>query len=1025
MGDIKIIEYSPANAKAIADMWNKSGENWGGINAITTEDYVLNEHAGATHLNVYLAVQDEEVLGYCSFSKYAEDEGALYIPLLNARPDCHGKGVGKALVKKTVERTIELDWPRLDLYTWPGNTKAVPLYKKCGFFWERRDDTTHLINLIPYVMQTEAVEDFFKIADWYNDSKRVIEVKPDGKEENKFDYFEYCWEKDGRQLRLEFERRGRGLRLIETDDYLVKATVENLNLVFGKSYKIYYDVINKSGKPLEISFKGADNKNIKFSYDKSAVITDTYHFEGEFYVDKIEEEQSEWRTHPVVYTELLINGKKALFKNGILPKFPAMLDLVVPESKGIKGAKAIFFIDIESNIDQDAVFEFELEPNEDIELGDRNYKIELKALERKSIEVPYSLINNCFYKTKSNIRATVGGELISFDKTLTAIFRGSDKMFGGETDEFWFIANGDYLMKLNKFDNEIYLNGRVKDEYTTFFMYPKLGMPFSTEFSKTKPYRVDMYEQKNAMIMDAYYKSEDFSYIEFKAVAKLYLNGILEHSYEVTNTSDRQTDEIWLNDSVYNEIYKSVIPYNGKFIDIESSYYSSMDYWDLEKFTENWIFSYSHKVSRGVSWGKNTKAVFEGWFMRLENNLGHFDAHETKKTDPVVLAVGAFDSWEAFRAYVTGVKGHDYKCLTEHLDFVVNNNNPFVGKCFKADIIMRRFAYFDGKLLISSNGKQLAEKLYKLDDKATVSSFEVEVEAAKVQKLSLKVDFEDIEFQKTRTVFASGDKAVQLTQETIEDKKIITADNGLIKLKADPDFSNSIFSMTYNGNEWLDTSYPTPGPKSWFNPWTGGMEIRPDKFQPASAAREPKSAELAELRDSVGNIWNGIKTSLYIKENKSYKGMTINQYFMLLPQVPVLCYTAEFDQNSGSYIDSIPYYNFAFLKAADDITKTWAKLTDGNGVPVKHKCGKVRQDIQTSSFIQFGSEERADTVTVVTDSKNELQMLFANNQLVSNHITGRLNIANGTKSFIAPIFFVFGTEELEYGTLKDLIDIKF
>jgi len=62
------------------------------------------------------------------------------------------------------------------------------------------------MNFIPTVLKTEAIMDYFKDTDWYNDSKRVIEVKPDGKKENGFDYFEYIWEKSGKALRAEFER---------------------------------------------------------------------------------------------------------------------------------------------------------------------------------------------------------------------------------------------------------------------------------------------------------------------------------------------------------------------------------------------------------------------------------------------------------------------------------------------------------------------------------------------------------------------------------------------------------------------------------------------------------------------------------------------------------------------------------------------------------------------------------------------------------------------------------------------------
>jgi hypothetical protein len=135
----------------------------------------------------------------------------LYVELLNVRPDYHGRKIGKMLVLQAVQKTIELGWPRIDLFTWPGNVKAVPLYKKCGFFWAKREDSTHLLNFIPTVLQTEVLQDYFKDIDWYEDSARTIEVKPDGRKENNFNYFEYLWEKAGRQLRVEFEQTGRGI----------------------------------------------------------------------------------------------------------------------------------------------------------------------------------------------------------------------------------------------------------------------------------------------------------------------------------------------------------------------------------------------------------------------------------------------------------------------------------------------------------------------------------------------------------------------------------------------------------------------------------------------------------------------------------------------------------------------------------------------------------------------------------------------------------------------------------------------
>jgi len=104
MNKVKIVEYTPALAGAVADMWNKSSSGWNGATMARTPEMVISEHSSASHLNVFLAVTGDEVIGYCSLDKYTHDEGALYINLLNVRPDYHGKKVGKMLVLACVER---------------------------------------------------------------------------------------------------------------------------------------------------------------------------------------------------------------------------------------------------------------------------------------------------------------------------------------------------------------------------------------------------------------------------------------------------------------------------------------------------------------------------------------------------------------------------------------------------------------------------------------------------------------------------------------------------------------------------------------------------------------------------------------------------------------------------------------------------------------------------------------------------------------------------------------------------------
>src|SRR5690625_3482238 len=117
MSAIRIIEYEPKYAQSIAFMWNESRAFWGGDSNIRSAEAIRREHETSTDLHVFLALDGEEVVGYCSFSEYKRDVQAMYVPLLNVRPDYHGKKVGKALILKAVETTIEKGYPRLDLFT--------------------------------------------------------------------------------------------------------------------------------------------------------------------------------------------------------------------------------------------------------------------------------------------------------------------------------------------------------------------------------------------------------------------------------------------------------------------------------------------------------------------------------------------------------------------------------------------------------------------------------------------------------------------------------------------------------------------------------------------------------------------------------------------------------------------------------------------------------------------------------------------------------------------------------------------
>ena len=96
---IEIVEYDDSMAQAVADMWNKSGEGWGGSfdNGVYTAERVIHKRASGAFFNVYIAMKDGEALGYCSFDRYYKDADTAYVHLLNVRPDYHGKKSAESL----------------------------------------------------------------------------------------------------------------------------------------------------------------------------------------------------------------------------------------------------------------------------------------------------------------------------------------------------------------------------------------------------------------------------------------------------------------------------------------------------------------------------------------------------------------------------------------------------------------------------------------------------------------------------------------------------------------------------------------------------------------------------------------------------------------------------------------------------------------------------------------------------------------------------------------------------------------
>ncbi|AIQ47206.1 hypothetical protein R70723_15920 [Paenibacillus sp. FSL R7-0273] len=1034
--EVVIEEYEPSrHAKSIAEMWNRSYESWGGDNSYQTEQSVIEEHENGTHLKLFLAVAGGEVIGYCSFSHYKEDSGALYIPLLNVRPDYHGHKVGKRLVLRALEETISLGWPRLDLYTWPGNTKAVPAYKKSGFFWEKRDDSTHLMNFIPSVLQTGAVKPFFEQLDWYTDSVREISVSPDGRNENGFDYFTYKWQRSDLKLKMEYERTGRGLRLIETADYRIQASIPlQHQLPFGSSYPVIYEAVNKSGKPLTLQIKGISNPKISFELEETRCVEATEKIEGQFFLHPVEEEQNPYQTHPVIEAELLINGLPAVFKLGIEPKYPVKLRIALPERSVLYTGES-FELDItaENEYAADTQFTFTLPEDSILAFSKPDVQITVPAKGRKTISVPAVLKEYGIWNHKVDITASADNrEPAVIEQELSAVLAGVYSAFGGKTEKGWIISSGRYSVRLDKDGNRIEL---FEDKSkAASLLFPKFGQPYTNEFKQLTAEQVLHYMDGEAIVMEARYRLDaPHEGLLLTMLVRLYKNGIVERRHQIRNAGPADLEEpLYLKESFGFSLEGAVLPYRGQYIDLKhGADAASPDYWDVQSLTENWLYAADGSVTRGITWPEERRLLRDNWLYAVEHQLGSLPSGGSIQTGPLRVAMGTWSSWQDFRAFaqLRSCSRSGQQGTIRQLELSLNGGNPFLSGPSELTLLEQKMSFLEGEItLASALDSSVKQSLVITAEQQLAEAGLTFTPAANVQAdlLQVHLDMETVESSESYLVFPVNGEEVRLNSRQTEHGEVLTADNGVLQIQANSSFAPALYSLQVQGEEWLDSSYPQPQPKSWWNPWTGGIFTGVEGLSRLSLQEEPREAAFAGLTDSKGNDWSGIRMSIKITHNRKFQGLTLNHYFLLLPGVPVLASVVQIVQNTGAPLQPLTLHTLGFYKTGNLLKSSRGTVKNAAGETITYKAGRVQNETKSSSgFIQFSSDERKQRMSQASSPDKAAPELLVNTHVISSFITEKLFMRDGDTLFSTPQFYILSDLDIPEEAFRDLLNIKF
>ncbi|MDG5789931.1 GNAT family N-acetyltransferase [Evansella sp. AB-P1] len=1030
--EIEIVEYKPAYAKTVADMWNKSREGWGGHADIRTEDHVLIQEANSTNLHTYIALAGEEAVGYCGLSVYRDDEGALYIPLLNVRSDYHGKKIGKMLVLTALAETVKLGWPRLDLRTWPGNTKAVPLYKKCGFFWENRDDSVHLMNFLPMVLNTEAFNEFFQIADWYRDSVREILVEPDGIKENDFERYEYKWKKNDRFLNVAIEKTSRGICAVKNEKLSISMELDCHKVVFGKTYPVRIHVENYTNEPIDIRLQWSNNRNITFRMDEKIIVETKNTVEGTFTVKTVDEEQSSKKTHPSIVVSLTINGKTMELKTGVLPMAPVKCTGRLTGNFSSLNKEQTAYLELENNCSSPVVVRFTVPTSDEVEFKKENWTVSLKKKERFTISLPHVIRKSIFFnKTIEMLVEGEEGEIIQYDQQVTFPFNTIGSKLFGEDQSYYHLFSGMVHVALNKENNELlYERGRQNKSHYSFF-YPKLGKPYSEEFSIKKPENVSFLTSNDSIGMKLTYLSQDFPNVILHRIIELTGEGLMTQHYLLENKSERVVEDIRLNHSFTFPLADTYIPYDNQVVHSKGTLNHEVSVWDEKRVSENWFFSMNNNIQAAIIWEGDAPVHFHHWHDHyFELHWGKIEPKSIVSSSKLWFGQQIFASVDEVREFANQKKDRQLTLPVEAYSFQTKNGSPIVDG--EAVVSFRRMVQknVEVNLEVSVPSIEGDERIHSISrtDSDNWSYWDVPVTLEKdrlITPIYLHGTLSSQRLNKRLLLFQGNHSHVERKIEVVNGHRSYELNNGAFSLKAAPSFFPGFYSLVDGETEWLDTSFPTPQPKAWWNPWVGGLSFGISYLLQRKMIVLPSEAQFVSVKDQFGESWTGIKITTTINDHPKYEGVVFHQYAVTRPGLPVLAVFTCIEQKIGFHFYGTVqnmYFNASLGENQGDTTLCFEPGDAGVERLQHHHHETELYNLKSIIVERKGIENKLHFIpnTMIEDltayMRQEIIWAFSEQPLYTK---------TGESEVVDPHFFVFSKEAYTIGDFKELRSLRF
>ena len=873
---VRICNYEPKYAKGIAEMWNNSGEGWNNQVFNYDEEHILKEEANGTSFAVYLALYEDQVIGYVNLKQEAED--IAYLETLTVLPTFHGLKVGKALMQRCVMKTAELGIPGLSLFTSAGNTKAVPLYKKCGFFWQKMDEPcTFLVNFLPYVINNELLKPYFEYFDWYQDLVRDLRLEPDGEERDGHIYYTYLWQKADRSLKVVYDKVSRCISEIENNDFHICLRAANPRPIYGseQTLSIRYECFN----PLyqDISVTGIPEHNILIDYQQQAKCASTLDLEAKYTCSHLRRRFTSWDAHPAVKCKITLNGKSITMGVSQLACAPVKLGLSVQNPVRAHQVRTLY-LDLESNLEQDAIINLHFPVHPKLRVVNPDLQIPLISRTLLTKEIDFICEGSCYYTPVVTAEYLVKGSAAqSFELYPELIVNSTKGVDAVRADYQAVMLAGQYEFRLplREQKNWVYFQGE------SLIIRPSdFGRPFSDEFETEDAIDICLGTAMDSAWMEVFYESKKHPGLKFSRYFHLDMSGELHYLLRFQNIPEEAT-QLRLRELVGpdNRCF-SFMSEHGLIRKEKNSH--RVDFGDImpSTVTEPWFFVPNDQDGTGITWDRGWDFGFDRWWLRFELDLADLKARNAMESPCIYIYHDRFNSALAFRNFLYGKRMPQ---LTAHslMEITANGHNPVCGD--HCELMMDYHAKANEKIKLMVPNHSLCQEV--VDGERITIPLSDEA----INILDARLAFPHLDLQEPKLLLRPKGSS-----RIVEDDERITISHSVLSIMAKKNNSlPTISSLEVNGMEWLD---PIPlgfVPRGFSNPYPGGILTVPYLRKPQAFMHDKHKLSTVTMKDQFDNTWQGLAWESEILNFEPLKGLKFRHQYVSMPGLPILMIVIE------------------------------------------------------------------------------------------------------------------------------------